>query len=112
MQIDFSTLDKEGRYKLISNSIYPRPIAWIVTENDGVVNIAPFSFFAPVSSNPPVVVVGFGKKDDGSPKDTLKNILKTKKATICIPNQTHLQSISQSAKIGRASCRERVLRLV
>ena len=97
MQIDFSTLDKEGRYKLISNSIYPRPIAWIVTENDGVVNIAPFSFFAPVSSNPPVVVVGFGKKDDGSPKDTLKNILKTKKATICIPNQTHLQSISQSA---------------
>lgn len=97
MILDFKTLGVTESYKLMSNSIYPRPIAWIVTENNGVLNLAPFSFFTPISSNPPVVVVSIGKKQDGSPKDTLANILETKKATICIPQSTHMDCISKSA---------------
>ena len=83
MILDFSQLDSTKRYKLISQTVVPRPIAWIVTEDEGIINIAPFSYFTPLSSDPATVVVSIGHKSDGSKKDTLANILKTKKATIC-----------------------------
>ncbi len=97
MILDFETLEAAQCYKLMSNSIFPRPIAWIVTEKDGILNLAPFSYFAPLSSKPAVVVVSIGKKVDGSPKDTFANILSTKKAAICIPHPSHANSISKSA---------------
>lgn len=98
MQLDFSTLSANDIYKLVSYSIFPRPIAWIVTEDGGVVNLAPFSYFAPMTSKPPVAIVSIGQKEDGSPKDTLANLLKTKKATICIANKTHADFVSKSAE--------------
>lgn len=97
MQLDFSSLSQNDIYKLISYSIYPRPIAWIVTENKGVVNLAPFSYFAPLTSKPPVAIVSIGKKQNGQPKDTLANISATKKATICIPHPSQFEHVSQSA---------------
>ncbi|MGE4399647.1 MAG: flavin reductase, partial [Campylobacterales bacterium] len=84
MILDFSGVDETKIYKVMSYSIFPRPIAWVVTEDEGIVNIAPFSYFAPLSSNPPIVVVSIGLKEDESPKDTRANILKHKKATICL----------------------------
>jgi len=98
MQLDFKDLSANEIYKIISYSIYPRPIAWIVTEDNGVVNVAPFSYFAPLTSQPPVVVVSIGKKENGDPKDTLANILSTQKATICIPHPNHSQYVSKSAR--------------
>ena len=79
MLINYAAIDPNTRYKLMSQTVTPRPIAWVVTEDGGIVNIAPFSYFAPLSSEPPVVVVSVGHKKDGSPKDTLANIQKTKK---------------------------------
>lgn len=90
MLINYSDIDTTTRYKLMSQTVTPRPIAWIVTEDDGVVNIAPFSYFTPLSSEPPVVVVSIGHKKDGSPKDTLANIRATKKCTICTVSKSHL----------------------
>ena len=66
MQIDFSTLDSEQHYKLISNSIYPRPIAWIVTEDDGIVNIAPFSFLRKFNPNTEDTTVSVSDPNLGS----------------------------------------------
>jgi flavin reductase (DIM6/NTAB) family NADH-FMN oxidoreductase RutF len=97
MTLSFNTLEANERYKLMSYSLFPRPIAWIVTENEGIINVAPFSYFAPLSSKPAVVVVSIGKKADGSPKDTLANILATKKATICIPHPSQADVVSKSA---------------
>ena len=82
MVYDFSQTEAPVRYKLMSNAIVPRPIAWIVTEGSSL-NIAPFSFFSGVSSNPPTVMVAIGHKSDGSPKDTLYNIRTTQKCVIC-----------------------------
>jgi flavin reductase (DIM6/NTAB) family NADH-FMN oxidoreductase RutF len=82
MLIDFSQTEAATRYKLMSQSIIPRPIAWIVTE-DGGLNIAPFSFFSGIASNPPTVMVAVGHKKDGTPKDTLRNIRTTRKCVIC-----------------------------
>ena len=79
MILDYKDIDDLNRYKIMSGTVIPRPIAWIVTDDDGVLNAAPFSYFIPISSNPALLIVAIGRKDDGSPKDSLANILKTKK---------------------------------
>lgn len=98
MIFDFEKLEPLDRYKLMSQSIIPRPIAWIVTENSGIINIAPFSYFTGLSSEPPTVVVSIGHKKDKSPKDTLNNIRKTKKCTICMVNEKNLEKMHFSSK--------------
>ncbi len=99
MKIDFSELEPKEIYKVMSNEIIPRPIAWIVTESEeGVVNLAPFSYFAPLSSNPPSVMVSIGHKADGLPKDTLLNIRTTGKCTICMVDEKHLKKMHYTSK--------------
>ena len=97
MTIEYKNIEPSDRYKLMANSVIPRPIAWIVTE-DEVVNVAPFSYFTPLSSNPPVMIVSIGHKSNGEPKDTLKNIRKTKKCTICIADDTQFEKLHFSSK--------------
>lgn len=62
-------------YRLISSAVIPRPIAWISsTSEDGVHNLAPFSFNNVVSHEPPIMMVApVGTGDDL--KDTARNIL-------------------------------------
>ncbi len=98
MTIDFEKISDVKKYSLMSSTIAPRPIAWIVTEDEGVVNIAPFSYFTPLCSNPPTLVVSIGHKDENTPKDTLANILKHKKATICLSGKEHMEDISKTAQ--------------
>ena len=86
-------------YKLMAQTIIPRPIAWVVTEDDGVVNIAPFSYFIGLSSEPATVLISVGHKSDGTPKDTLANIRKTKKCTICMVEEKDLQKMHFSSKM-------------
>ena len=85
-------------YKLMAQTILPRPIAWVVTQNNGVINIAPFSYFIGLSSEPATVLVSIGHKSDGSPKDTLKNIRETKKCTICMVEEKDLEKMHFSSK--------------
>ncbi len=75
MQIDPSVQTKADNYKLITNLVVPRPIAWITSlDQSGLVNLAPFSFFNAVGSAPLYIVVSIGRRDDGTPKDTARNI--------------------------------------
>jgi len=85
-------------YKLMAQTILPRPIAWVVTQNDGVVNIAPFSYFIGLSSNPATVLISVGEKSNGMPKDTLANIRKNKKCTICMVEEKDLEKMHFSSK--------------
>ncbi len=56
--------------------VAPRPIAWVSSvDPSGVVNLAPFSFFNAIASDPPMVMISFnGYHDHGGEKDTLSNI--------------------------------------
>jgi flavin reductase (DIM6/NTAB) family NADH-FMN oxidoreductase RutF len=75
MQIDPALHSYADNYKVLTNVVVPRPIAWVTTQNHGgIINLAPFSFFNAVGSDPLYVVVSIGFRDDGSPKDTAKNI--------------------------------------
>ncbi len=98
MILDYNMIDSKKRYKVMSQSIVPRPIAWIVTIENDIVNAAPFSYFTPLSSNPATCVVSIGHKSDGTPKDTLYNILNTKKATICFVDIKNLDYMKLSAE--------------
>ncbi len=67
-------LDVSERYKLLIGCIVPRPIALVSTVSAaGVANVAPFSFFNGVGSNPMTLVFCPGNAADGSEKDTLRN---------------------------------------
>jgi flavin reductase (DIM6/NTAB) family NADH-FMN oxidoreductase RutF len=85
-----SELGHRETYSILLNAIGPRPIAWVSTLSaSGVPNLAPFSFFNVVCTNPPML--GFApsmrapKKSDaaaGDPKDTLRNIRETKEFVV------------------------------
>ena len=76
MQIDPSLHSVADNYKLLTNLVVPRPIAWVSTLSpSGVVNLAPFSFFNAVGANPLYLIISIGLNDAGGIKDTAKNIL-------------------------------------
>jgi flavin reductase (DIM6/NTAB) family NADH-FMN oxidoreductase RutF len=98
MLFDYRESSPLDIYKLMSQSIIPRPIAWVVTEQNGVVNVAPFSYFTGLSSNPPTMLFSVGHKSDGTPKDTLRNLRATKKCTVCIASEQQLEHLHFSSK--------------
>ena len=78
MEINFQDISPRERYKLLSSTVIPRPIALVSSRGiDGVDNAAPYSFFNVFSEDPPIVILGLQNKDDGSPKDTTRNILES-----------------------------------
>lgn len=75
MQIDPATHTAADNYKLLTNLVVPRPIAWVSSVNDDEsFNLAPFSFFNAVGNDPLYVVVSIGEYAGGREKDTARNI--------------------------------------
>ena len=75
MLLDFSKLPPREVYGWMTSVIVPRPIAWVSTiAADGRTNLAPFSFFQGVTSNPPTLMFVPVNNRDGQPKDTVRNL--------------------------------------
>ncbi|WP_018430122.1 flavin reductase family protein [Hoeflea sp. 108] len=78
MEFDFTKLEMESRYRLLTNFIGPRPIALVTTRSaTGRSNAAPMSFFNVFSHEPPIVVLGIQPRATGEDKDTVVNIRRT-----------------------------------
>ena len=76
MEIDPGTLAAPERYKLLIGGIVPRPIAVVSTvSREGKANVAPFSFYAGVGSEPMTLLFCPANRPDGGDKDTLRNCL-------------------------------------
>jgi flavin reductase (DIM6/NTAB) family NADH-FMN oxidoreductase RutF len=81
--LDASTLDVRETYKLMTSGVIPRPIAFVSTLNEnGTVNLAPFSYFNAVASAPPTIMLAVTYKSDGSKKDTLINIERSREFVV------------------------------
>ena len=73
MQIDPQTAPPQSIYKLLIACVVPRPIAWVSSlSEDGIANLAPFSFFMAVCNDPPTVAFSSGRRAGN--KDTVRNI--------------------------------------
>ncbi|MGI8397318.1 flavin reductase family protein [Agrobacterium deltaense] len=78
MEFDFTALEPQSRYRLLTNFIGPRPIALVTTRSAaGHNNAAPMSFFNVFSHDPPIVVLGIQPRVTGEEKDTMANIRRT-----------------------------------
>lgn len=98
MQINFADCSENDIYFLMTQTIIPRPIAWILTENTNrSMNLAPFSYFTAVSSAPPLVLFSVGNKNTGQQKDTTVNFLREKRCVIHIAHEQQLAVLNQSA---------------
>jgi len=76
----------------------PRPIAFISTAGEnGIYNLAPYSFFIPLSAKPAIVGVGIGRKRDGSKKDTLVNIEFSKDFVINVVTESLAEAMNQTS---------------
>lgn len=75
MEIDLRELETRQAHDLLTGSIIPRPIAWVLTvDAQNAINLAPFSFFTGVCWQPPTLAFSVANRDDGTKKDTLINI--------------------------------------
>jgi flavin reductase (DIM6/NTAB) family NADH-FMN oxidoreductase RutF len=81
--------DYRDIYKLMIGAIVPRPIAFVSTlSREGILNLAPFSFFTGVSANPPVICFSpMIRGSDGNRKDTLNNIETTREFVVNIVSE-------------------------
>jgi len=98
MNLNFSDFSANQRYHLMTQTIIPRPIAWALTDSgNSNYNLAPFSYFTPVSSAPPILMLSVGKKPNGDDKDTLTNISQTNKVVIHIASEQDANLVTKTA---------------
>lgn len=104
MNISLNELSPNKVYHLLTQTVIPRPIAWVLTQNkaDDVkkktsFNLAPFSYFTPVASNPPLLMISIGKKSTGVDKDTVTNVKREKMCVVHIASIEQMQVLNASA---------------
>lgn len=78
LSVDLDALEPGIRYKLLTATVIPRPVAWVTTLGEGgQVNAAPYSFFNVFGQDPALIVLGLEHRKDGTLKDTTANIRRT-----------------------------------
>jgi len=76
MHYDPADMSVKEIYQLLVQLVVPRPIAWVSSiSNDGVTNLAPYSFFNAVGANPPTLMFCPVNRRDGTFKDSLANVI-------------------------------------
>ena len=90
-------------YKLMVGCVVPRPIAFVSSiDEEGIYNLAPFSYFSAVCSKPPSVLFCPGvRATTGKAKDTLRNVLATKEFVVNIVSEEIAAEMNlTSAEVG------------
>lgn len=82
------TIPTSELHQYLLGSVAPRPIAFVSTiDENGVQNLAPYSFFNAFSSNPPILVFSSNRRvENNTTKDTLHNIQKTRECVVNVVN--------------------------
>jgi len=98
-QLDPQTLGERETYKLLIGCVVPRPIAWVSTlDLAGGRNLAPFSFFNAIGSNPPALSISVSYVDGlDQRKDTLRNIGDIGEFVVNIVDEDMAQAMNATA---------------
>lgn len=98
MELDLLGAHAERAYPILAGLVVPRPIAWVTTLNDdGSVNLAPFSFFNVFGDDPPLIVFAPGDRPDGTPKDTARNIRRTGEFVVHLVDEPLAEVMNRSS---------------
>jgi len=99
MIIDPTKISRKDGYKIATGTILPRPIAWVSTiDENGVPNLAPYSFFTVASSQPlTLLFCPQYHADTGQPKDTLRNIEKIPEFVVNLTNEETAEAMNTSS---------------
>jgi flavin reductase (DIM6/NTAB) family NADH-FMN oxidoreductase RutF len=91
---DFRTDDKDvNAYKLLTAVVVPRPIAWVTSlSEEGVVNLAPHSFYTVACANPPIV-----QFTSVGGKDTLRNVTATGEFVISLAHGPLIEDVNNTS---------------
>lgn len=97
MMFDPKALSVGAMYHSMISVVVPRPIAFISTVNpQGRRNLAPFSFFNCISSEPPLVGISILDRPD-DPKDTLRNIRDTGEFVVNLATEPLLDAMVKTS---------------
>lgn len=99
MELDLESKYANRAYSILAGLVTPRPIALVTTIGpDGVVNAAPFSFFNILGAEPPIVAFAPGDRNDGSLKDTAKNVHLNHEFVVNLVNETIADAMVRCAE--------------
>ncbi len=100
--IDFDPAEHDAAHRqgMLSQLINPRPIAMISTANaDGSTNVAPYSYYLPITGDPMLigVTIGARRSTSGGPKDTWVNIERTGEFVVNVTSSALREHIETAA---------------
>ncbi|WP_422137585.1 flavin reductase family protein [Endozoicomonas sp. ALC020] len=99
MHLNVEEMSDTQAYHLLTQTVIPRPVAWVLTANEeGDFNLAPFSFFTAISSNPPLIMFSVGSKPSGEIKDTRRNILRSRSFVVHIAPSSLAEEMTETAR--------------
>ena len=98
MELDLEGEHADRAYPILASLVTPRPIAWVTTLSpEGVVNAAPFSFFNLLGADPPILGFCPGDREDGTPKDTARNIRLTHEFVVNLVDEAVAEAMNATA---------------
>lgn len=98
MELDLEGQLADRAYPILASLVVPRPIALVTTVSpEGKINAAPFSFFNVLGADPPILAVAPGDRDDGTPKDTARNIRLTHEFVVNLVDEALGEAMNQCA---------------
>jgi flavin reductase (DIM6/NTAB) family NADH-FMN oxidoreductase RutF len=98
MQFDPEEIEQSAIYKLLTGSIIPRPIGWISTiDENGINNLAPFSYFNAVGDDPPHVMFSTVCGNNTN-KDTLNNVLTNKQFVVNMVTEAIVEQMNATSQ--------------
>ena len=99
MQFDPLIIEQKAIYKLLTGAVIPRPIGWISSISaDGVLNLAPFSFFNAIGDDPPHVMFSTVRTNHKN-KDTLDNILATGEFVVNMVTEELVEQMNMTSQV-------------
>jgi flavin reductase (DIM6/NTAB) family NADH-FMN oxidoreductase RutF len=100
MEINPTSMQPHAIHRLLTSSVVPRPIAWVATQNSaGQYNLAPYSFFNAICSNPPAISIASTYTTDNPDhlKDTIRNILTLGEFVVNIVTESNAVIMNETA---------------
>jgi len=98
MELDLEKQFADRAYPILASLVTPRPIALVTSISpEGKVNAAPFSFFNVMGATPPICAFAPGDRDDGTPKDTARNIRTTHEFVVNLVDEAMAEAMNQCA---------------